>query len=121
MKVDFSKLDRAFSPKCLVVIGDKKESNYMWLRSHSGFKGKLYSVQIDPNEIPGIEEVKSVAANGTAKCQLVCEKGADPREAIFSAAVNRICDLISSTSRLERIVKYVPISRSFSGVASSVN
>ncbi|MFC1901160.1 CoA-binding protein [Chloroflexota bacterium] len=57
MKVDFSKLERAFNPKCLVVIGDKKESNYMWLRSHMEFKGKLYSVQIDPNEIEGIKEL----------------------------------------------------------------
>ncbi len=57
MKVDFSKLDRAFNPKCLVVIGDKKESNYMWLRSHSSFKGKLYSVQIDPREVEGIKEL----------------------------------------------------------------
>ncbi|MFC2038619.1 CoA-binding protein [Chloroflexota bacterium] len=57
MKVDFSKLDRAFSPKCLVVVGDKRESNYMWLRAHADFKGKLYSVQIDPSEIEGIEEM----------------------------------------------------------------
>ena len=55
MKVDFNRLDRAFNPKCLVVIGDKKESNYRWLRSHSNFKGKLYSVQIDPSEIEGIK------------------------------------------------------------------
>jgi acyl-CoA synthetase (NDP forming) len=55
LKVDFKRLDRAFSPKCLVVVGDKKETSYMWLRSHSNFKGKLYSVQIDPNEIDGIK------------------------------------------------------------------
>jgi acyl-CoA synthetase (NDP forming) len=28
---------------------------YLWLRSMSTFQGKVYSVQIDPNEIPGIE------------------------------------------------------------------
>jgi acyl-CoA synthetase (NDP forming) len=28
---------------------------YMWLRAMKRFTGKLYSVQIDPNEIPGIE------------------------------------------------------------------
>ncbi len=55
MQVDFNKLERAFNPKCLVVVGDKKESNYMWLRSHSNFKGKLYSVQVAPEEIEGIE------------------------------------------------------------------
>ena len=55
MKVDFKKLDRAFNPQCLVVIGDKRQSNFMWLRSHNEFKGKLYSVQIDPQDIEGIE------------------------------------------------------------------
>ena len=55
MKVDFTKLDRAFNPKCVVVVGDKGQSNFMWLRSQGGFKGKLYSVQIDPQEIEGIK------------------------------------------------------------------
>lgn len=55
MKVDFSKLERAFSPKCIAVIGDKKETNYMWLRSHASFKGRLYSVQVAPEEIDGIK------------------------------------------------------------------
>jgi len=55
MKVDFSKLERAFNPNCVVVVGDKGASNFMWLRGQSEFKGKLYSVQLDPKEIPGIE------------------------------------------------------------------
>jgi len=55
LKVDFTKLDRAFNPKCIAVVGDKRESNFMWLRSHSNFKGKLYSVQVAPEEIEGIE------------------------------------------------------------------
>ncbi|MFC1948681.1 CoA-binding protein [Chloroflexota bacterium] len=55
MKVDFNKLERAFNPKCIAVVGDKAESRYMWLRSQNSFKGKLYSVQIDPGEIEGIE------------------------------------------------------------------
>ena len=57
MKTDFSKLERAFNPRCVAVVGDKGESNYMWLRGQSEFKGKLYSVQVDPKEIPGIEEL----------------------------------------------------------------
>jgi acyl-CoA synthetase (NDP forming) len=48
-------LERAFAPKTAVVIGDKKMGGYMWLRALKRFTGKLYSVQIDPNEIPGIE------------------------------------------------------------------
>ncbi len=55
MKTDFAKLERAFNPKCVVVVGDKGESNYMWLRGQSEFKGKLYSVQVDPKEIEGID------------------------------------------------------------------
>ncbi|MEE8413677.1 MAG: CoA-binding protein [Dehalococcoidales bacterium] len=54
MKVDFAKLDRAFNPKCIVVIGDKGP-NFQWSKSQSNFKGKLYSIQIDPKEIEGIE------------------------------------------------------------------
>lgn len=57
MKADFTKLERAFNPKCIAIIGDKKESNYMWLRSHGNFKGKLYSVQVAPEEIEGIKEL----------------------------------------------------------------
>ncbi len=55
MKTNFAKLERAFNPECVVVVGDKGESNYMWLRGQSEFKGKLYSVQVDPKEIEGIE------------------------------------------------------------------
>ena len=55
MKVDFAKLDRAFNPQCVVVVGDKRESDFRWLRSQSTFQGKLYSVQIAPEEIEGIE------------------------------------------------------------------
>jgi acyl-CoA synthetase (NDP forming) len=55
MKTDFTKLERAFNPQCVVVVGDKAESGYMWLHGQSEFKGKLYSVQVDPKEIDGIK------------------------------------------------------------------
>jgi len=55
LKVDFTKLDKAFNPQCVVVVGDKRETNFRWLRAQSAFKGKLYSVQIDPPEIEGIK------------------------------------------------------------------
>lgn len=55
MKVDFAKLDRAFNPKCLVVVGDKAATNFRWLRSNMNMEGSLYSVQIDPKEIEGIK------------------------------------------------------------------
>jgi acyl-CoA synthetase (NDP forming) len=59
-------LIRSFEAKTVAVIGDKRAGGYLWLRAMKRFTGKLYSVQIDPNEIPGIEEmgitnVKSLA------------------------------------------------------------
>ena len=48
-------LSRALAPRTAVVIGSKRADGFMWLRNYSTFTGKLYSVQIDPNEIPGIE------------------------------------------------------------------
>ncbi|MCH8850536.1 MAG: CoA-binding protein, partial [Chloroflexi bacterium] len=50
-------LTRALRPKTVAVVGDKRANGYMWLRNMSTFKGKVYSVQVDPNEIPGIEEL----------------------------------------------------------------
>ncbi|MGH7837806.1 MAG: acetate--CoA ligase family protein, partial [Candidatus Binataceae bacterium] len=48
-------LAQAFTARTVAVIGDKRVGGYMWLRAMKRFTGKLYSVQIDPNEIPGIE------------------------------------------------------------------
>jgi len=48
-------LDRAFNPKCLAVVGDRREGDFRWLRAQSNFKGKLYSVQVNPESIKGIE------------------------------------------------------------------
>ncbi len=55
MKADFTKLDRAFNPQCVAVVGDKQESDFMWLHGQSTFKGKLYSVQVNPETIKAIE------------------------------------------------------------------
>ncbi|MBI3757876.1 MAG: acetate--CoA ligase family protein [Deltaproteobacteria bacterium] len=49
-----AQLERAFNPKAVAVIGDKRANNYMWLRGQSTFSGKVYSVQIDERELPGI-------------------------------------------------------------------
>ena len=48
-------LKRSFAAQAVAVIGDKRMGGYMWLRAMKRFTGKLYSIQIDPNEIPGIE------------------------------------------------------------------
>ena len=50
-----AKLQRAFNPRTVAVVGDKKQSDYMWLHSLEHFQGKVYSVQIDPQEASGIE------------------------------------------------------------------
>ncbi len=50
-----TQLDRAFNPRTVAVVGDKQVTGYMWLRALQPFTGRLYSVQIDPSEIPGIE------------------------------------------------------------------
>ncbi|MDD5190773.1 MAG: CoA-binding protein [Dehalococcoidales bacterium] len=54
MNIDFKKLDRAFNPKTVAVVGDKGPG-YMWLNGQKTFTGKLYSVQVDPREIEGIK------------------------------------------------------------------
>lgn len=39
------------------MVGDKRP-NYQWLRAYKEYPGgQVYSVQLDPNEIPGIEEM----------------------------------------------------------------
>ncbi|MFC1940536.1 CoA-binding protein [Chloroflexota bacterium] len=53
--MDFAKLDRAFNPRCVVVVGDKRDDDFRWLRALGDFRGKLYSVQIAPEEIEGIK------------------------------------------------------------------
>lgn len=54
LKDKIKRLDKVFNPRAVVVVGDKKITNYMWLRGQSEFKGRLYSVNIDPNEFEGI-------------------------------------------------------------------
>jgi len=53
LDVDFTKLDRAFNPQCLAVIGDSPGGR--WLRIKGTYKGKLYSVQVNPDTAKAIE------------------------------------------------------------------
>ena len=55
MKDIVKKLDRAFNPRSVAVVGDKMEMGYMWLRGLANFQGRVYSVQIDEKELAGIE------------------------------------------------------------------
>ena len=53
--IDQERLHRALNPRTLAVVGDKGPQ-YQWLTNQKDFTGELYSVQLDENEIPGIEE-----------------------------------------------------------------
>ncbi len=55
MRADMTKLERAFNPRVLAVVGDS--GPLQWLRSHSVFKGTLYSVQVNPKTIEQIEKL----------------------------------------------------------------
>lgn len=48
MKADFARLDRAFNPRVVAVIGDSRSTNFEWLNSERDFRGKLYSVHVNP-------------------------------------------------------------------------
>jgi acyl-CoA synthetase (NDP forming) len=56
MPIDLKKLDRALNPRTVAVVGDSGRRGYNWLNSMKT-AAKLYSVQLDENEIPGIEEM----------------------------------------------------------------
>jgi acyl-CoA synthetase (NDP forming) len=55
LSVEVERLRRVFHPRSVAVVGDKRALGYLWLHNMRTFQGSLYSVQIDPNEIPGIE------------------------------------------------------------------
>jgi acyl-CoA synthetase (NDP forming) len=50
-----AQLERAFNARVVAVVGDKQMNGFIWLRALQQFAGKVYSVQIDPNEIRLIE------------------------------------------------------------------
>ena len=56
MKVDLTKLNRAFNPRTVAIVGDSKRNGFQWLGTYSSFQGKLYSVQVNPESIEAIKE-----------------------------------------------------------------
>lgn len=58
MSVEIGGISRAFGPRTVAVVGDKRENDFMWLRNMEHFQGSVYSVQIDP------EEVRQIVALG---------------------------------------------------------
>ncbi len=55
MKVDFEKLQRAFNPRVVAVVGDSKSNNFNWLKAQKTFQGKLYSVHVNPKSFEDIK------------------------------------------------------------------
>ncbi len=52
---DHQRLNKAFNPKTVAVVGDSKKGNYHWLKNLSSYQGKLYSVQVNPDSVEGIK------------------------------------------------------------------
>jgi acyl-CoA synthetase (NDP forming) len=52
-----NQIDAIFNPRVVAVVGGRKLDDYTWLRNMRDFTGKVYSVQIAPDDIPGIEEM----------------------------------------------------------------
>lgn len=50
-------IDQRLNPSSVAVVGARRADDYMWLRSMTDFKGEVYSVQIAPDDIAGIEEM----------------------------------------------------------------
>lgn len=55
LKADLAKLERAFNPKVVAVVGDS--GPLQWLTNHADFKGTLYSVQVSAKSIENIEKL----------------------------------------------------------------
>jgi acyl-CoA synthetase (NDP forming) len=55
MDTRLDNLHRALHPRAVAVVGARKADDYSWLHNMSTFAGPVYSVNIDENEIPGIE------------------------------------------------------------------
>ncbi len=49
-----ARLDRAFRPRAVAVVGDKRANGFLWLNAMRTFQGPVYSVQIDPQEAAAI-------------------------------------------------------------------
>ena len=55
MPIDLERVERMLNPRTIAVVGDKGP-NFQWTTSQHEFTGDVWSVQLDPREIEGIEE-----------------------------------------------------------------
>lgn len=70
MKVDFNRLERAFNPRVVVVVGDSRATNFEWIRGQKNFKGKLYSVHVNPATF---EDIKALGVQNFTSLQDIPE------------------------------------------------
>ena len=56
MAIDHERLDRVINPKSVAVVGDSQKNDFRWLNHMKTFKGKVYSVHINPETAKRIEE-----------------------------------------------------------------
>ncbi|MBI4298449.1 MAG: CoA-binding protein [Chloroflexi bacterium] len=57
-KEKLARMQRAFYPRNVAVVGAARHNNFMWIRNHLPFHqnhGKVFHVNIDKNEWPGAE------------------------------------------------------------------
>ena len=87
MSISREQLNAAMTPRSVAVIGSRRADNHMWLRNMDAFKGKVYSVQIDPAEIPSIEEM------GVPNYQSLMEIP-DPVDYVIVAVPRRVVPLV---------------------------
>jgi acetate---CoA ligase (ADP-forming) subunit alpha len=89
-------LRRAFNPRAVAVIGDKRATGYLWLRALAHLKTKLYSIQIDPAEIAGIE------AMGVTNFKSLAEIG-EPIDYAVSAVPRQVAPRILTDCAANRV------------------
>jgi acyl-CoA synthetase (NDP forming) len=56
MVIDHKRLDRVINPNSVAVVGDSQKNNFRWLNNMKTFKGKVYSVHINPEAAKSIEQ-----------------------------------------------------------------
>jgi acyl-CoA synthetase (NDP forming) len=49
------RIDRAFEPRCIAVIGAQRSNGFSWLRRFDTYKGQLASVHVNPESIRELE------------------------------------------------------------------
>ncbi len=68
MTIDQARIARMLNPRSVVVVGAKGPT-FKWIENKKEFTGDLYSVQVDPAEITGIEALGFKNFTSSRTCQ----------------------------------------------------